>query len=210
MKEVFLVRHGESEGNAGTHYQNAETPLTQKGVEQAGFIAQRATKLGLDTILASTMIRAQQTARIIAEAVGIPFASSELFVERRRPTEQINQPKDDPLVMAAEEAILRSSSMPGIRFSDEENFDDLNVRSAQALALLESLPGQRILVVTHGVFLRNIVAQVIFGQRLTGEDCGRVLESFIASNTGITVLQFDPDRKKQWKLLTWNDHAHLG
>lgn len=210
MKEVFLVRHGESEGNAGTHYQNAETPLTQKGVEQAGFMAQRAMKLGLDTILASTMIRAQQTARIIAEAVGIPFDSSELFVERRRPTEQINQPKDDPLVMAAEEAILRSSSMPGIRFSDEENFDDLNVRSAQALALLESLPGQRILVVTHGVFLRNIVAQVIFGQRLTGEDCGRVLESFIASNTGITVLQFNPDRNKQWKLLTWNDHAHLG
>lgn len=210
MKEVFLVRHGESEGNAGTHYQNAETPLTQKGVEQAGFMAQRAMKLGLDTILASTMTRAQQTARIIAEAVGVPFASSELFVERRRPAEQINQPKDDPLVMAAEEAIMRSSSISGMRFSDEENFDDLNVRSAQALALLESLPGQKILVVTHGVFLRNIVAQVIFGQRLTGEDCGRVLESFIASNTGITVLQFNPDRNKQWKLLTWNDHAHLG
>lgn len=209
-KLVYLVRHGESEGNAGTFYQNAETPLTQKGIEQAGFMAERAKRLSLDTILASTMTRAQQTAHIIAEVVGIPFDSSELFVERRRPTEQINQLKSDPIVMAAEEAILRSSSISGIRYSDEENFDDLNLRSAQALALLESLPGQRILVVTHGVFLRNIVAQVIFGQRLAGEDCGRVLESFIASNTGITVLQFDPDRKKQWKLLTWNDHAHLG
>jgi len=210
MKEIYLVRHGESEGNAGTHYQNESTPLTERGREQAAFMAKRASKLNLDAILASTMLRAQQTATIIAEEVNFPFDSSDLFVERRRPSEQINQPKDDPMVMHAELEIMKSSGVSGMRFSDEENFDDLNNRSAAALTFLENYPGKKILVVTHGVFLRNIAAQIIFGEKLTGEDCGHILDSFIASNTGLTVLQFDPQATKRWRLLTWNDHAHLG
>ncbi|MDQ1300083.1 MAG: hypothetical protein QG636_751 [Patescibacteria group bacterium] len=210
MKEIYLVRHGESEGNAGTHYQNENTRLTELGREQAAFVAQRATKLPLEALIASTVVRAQETASIISERIGLPISSSELFVERRRPTEQIDQRKDDPSIMAAEEAIMQSSSVPGMRFSDEENFDDLNARSRAALAFLETHPKDKILVVTHGVFLRNIVAQVIFGQDLKGEDCGHVLNAFIASNTGITVLRFDPTLTKPWKLLTWNDHAHLG
>lgn len=210
MKEIYLVRHGESEGNAGTHYQNENTPLTERGREQAAFVAERAARLPLEALIASTMVRAQETAAILSKKIGLPVSSSELFVERRRPTEQIDQRKDDPEVMAAEEAIMQSSSVPGIRFSDEENFDDLNARSRAALAFLETHPKDRILVVTHGVFLRNIVAQVIFGQDLKGEDCGHVLNAFIASNTGITVLRFDPTLVNPWKLLTWNDHAHLG
>ncbi|MES2668525.1 MAG: histidine phosphatase family protein [Patescibacteria group bacterium] len=210
MKEIYLVRHGESEGNAGTHYQNENTQLTELGREQAAFVAERATKLNVDTILASAMVRAQQTAGIISERIGISLESSDLFVERRRPSEQIDQPKDDPKVQEAEEAIMQSSSASGIRYSDEENFDDLNARSKAALSFLEQHPSDKILVVTHGVFLRNIVAQVIFGDALTGRDCGEVLSTFIANNTGITVLQFDPDNRRPWRLLTWNDHAHLG
>lgn len=210
MKEIYLVRHGESEGNAGTHYQNENTRLTVYGRKQAAFVAERAAKLPLEALIASTMVRAQETASIISELIGLPVDSSELFVERRRPTEQIDQRKDDPDVLAAEVAIMQSSSVTGIRFSDEENFDDLNDRCRKALALLETHPKDKILVVTHGVFLRNIVAQVIFGQDLRGEDCGHVLNAFIASNTGITVLRFDPTLAKQWRLLTWNDHAHLG
>lgn len=210
MKTVYLVRHGESEGNAGTHYQNAGTPLTNLGREQAAFMAERASRLGIDALLSSTMTRALQTAEIIREKTGVPVVPSDLFVERRRPSEQIDQPKDAPLVKEAEEAILVSSSVPGMRYSDEENFDDLNERSRVALALLEGHSGQRVLVVTHGVFLRNIVAQVIFGKELTGRDCGEILSTFIASNTGITTLQFDPAHRRPWRLLTWNDHAHLG
>ncbi len=210
MKEIYLVRHGESEGNAGTHYQNEFTPLTELGRAQAAQMAERAARLKPEALLASTMIRAQQTAEIISDRIGLPVESSELFVERRRPTEQIDRPKDDPLVRAAEEAIMQSSSIPGMRFSDEENFDDLNVRTASALTFLENHPKDKILVVTHGVFLRNIVAQVVFGEQLTGKDCGHILEAFIASNTGLTVLQFDPTNRKPWRLLTWNDHAHLG
>jgi broad specificity phosphatase PhoE len=156
------------------------------------------------------MVRAQQTAEIIASEVGLSIESSDLFVERRRPSEQIDQLKDDPLVIAAEQAIIQSSSVSGRRYSDEENFDDLRERARLALEFLENHPKDTLLVVTHGVFLRNLMAQAIFGNALTGPECGAILDTFTASNTGLSVLRYDPTKAKPWSILTWNDHAHLG
>jgi len=210
MKTIYLVRHGESEGNAGPTYQNDNTVLTEKGRQQAAFVAERTKKLPIEALIASTMVRAQQTAEIIASEVGLSIESSDLFVERRRPSEQIDQMKDDLAVIAAEAGIIASGSAPGMRYSDEENFDDLKARSRLALTLLENHPKDTLLVVSHGVFLRNLMAQAIFGDALTGPECGAILDTFTASNTGLSVLRYDPTKTKPWSILTWNDHAHLG
>jgi broad specificity phosphatase PhoE len=210
MKQIYLVRHGESQGNVGTHYQEESTPLTENGRKQAAFVAERTKKLPIEAIIASTMVRAQQTAAIIAEGTDLPVESSSLFIERRRPTEQIANLKESPEAVDAEAGIIQSGGLSGFRYSDEENFDDLKERAGEALAFLENHPKDSLLVVTHGVFVRNLVARAIFGENLTGSECSAILDAFVASNTGITVLQFDPEKRVRWSLLTWNDHAHLG
>lgn len=62
MKNVRLIRHGESAANAGEPTRDhASIPLTAKGLEQARIVAQSITSApGL--ILASPFLRAQATA----------------------------------------------------------------------------------------------------------------------------------------------------
>ena len=210
MKTIYFVRHGESEGNIGTHYQEESTPLSDNGRIQAIALGERAKRLPIDSIIASTMVRAQETAQAISEATNIAVDSSDIFIERRRPSEQINQLKNGPQAMEAEEAIIRNSGITGYRYSDEENFDDLMRRAKEALLYLENYPGSEILVVTHGVFLRVLVLYSIFGEGTTEREFKGILNALTCSNTGLTVLKWDSEKDSPWSLLTWNDHAHLG
>ncbi|MES2994919.1 MAG: histidine phosphatase family protein [Patescibacteria group bacterium] len=210
MKTIYFVRHGESEGNIGTHYQEESTPLSENGRAQAEAMADRAKRLTLDGIVASTMVRAQETAAAISLATGIPVVSTDLLIERRRPSEQVNQLKVSPAAVLAEEEIIKNSGIPGYRYSDEENFDELMERAALALSYLRDHPGQDLLVVTHGVFLRVLVTYAIFGEGTTEREFKGILNALTCSNTGLTVLKHDASRECPWSLLTWNDHAHLG
>ena len=77
---VYLVRHGQSEWNVLrlTQGQTAHPPLTMLGREQAAeaaaVIAADVARRGLsvDTIATSDLIRAAETAEILAEALGAP------------------------------------------------------------------------------------------------------------------------------------------
>jgi broad specificity phosphatase PhoE len=208
MKRIYFVRHGESEGNIGSIRQTAATSLTDKGRMQAEDVGERCAKLPIEVVISSTMNRAKETCEIILKHINKKVEYSELFVERRRPSEVLGKPKDDSFSLKAEEAILKNYHLPGFRFSDEENFEDQKERAKAALEYLANRPEQNILVVTHGFILRIIMAYVVFGEKLTGEECTRFIQTFRMANTGITAFDYKEDG--QWKLWTWNDHAHLG
>ena len=71
MKTIYFVRHGESTANIGfPTYQGEASDLTEKGIEQAKFIAMRCKKLRVDALLASTANRAKQTAEYIGKEIG--------------------------------------------------------------------------------------------------------------------------------------------
>lgn len=205
------MRHGESEGNVGPIRQTAATPLTQRGIDQATFVAERVAKLPLDLLISSTMSRAKETAQIILEKISKPVEYDNLFVERRRPSEVLGKLKNDPIALIAEKEVKANFTKQGWRFSDEENFDDLKSRALEALEYLANRSEENILVVTHGFFLKIIIACVVFGKDLSGEECQRFIRTFHMENTGITVLGYDEnERENPWWLWVWNDHAHLG
>src|SRR5690606_21132235 len=71
MLQVYLVRHGETQWNAERRIQGqSDSPLTDKGVQQAWQVAERARTLGITHVISSELGRTQQTARIIADACG--------------------------------------------------------------------------------------------------------------------------------------------
>lgn len=210
MKKIYFVRHGESEGNISTIRKGTSSSLSQKGKEQAQFVAHRCADLPIDVLISSTINRAKETAEIISEKISKPIEFSDLFIERRRPSEVYGKPKDDSIALKAEEEIGKNFSKDDWRFSDEENFNDLKSRALEALNYLAKRSEQNILVVTHGFFLRIIIACVVYEAELTGKECEGFIRTFHMENTGMTVLGYDETKENNsWWLWIWNDHAHL-
>lgn len=63
---IYVVRHGQSEGNINGDIFGSDPPLTQKGIEQAELLAKVLDSVTIDIIFSSHLKRAHKTARIIA------------------------------------------------------------------------------------------------------------------------------------------------
>jgi broad specificity phosphatase PhoE len=212
MKKLYLVRHAESVGNIGTVQQGPTTPLSEKGAEQTTLIAERFRTIKIDSILSSPQTRAKVTAEAIAAATGKNIRYSDLLVERKKPTAIIGLDRTSPEFDKIEDAVRNNFHNLAWRHSDEENFLDLKTRAATILNHAESLDGENIVMVSHGVFMVMLFAYVLFGESLTSQEFWAIFVGTDHKNTGITVLQQSKfkDEPVLWKLITWNDHAHLG
>ena len=81
---VFL-RHGESVGNAEARWQGqSDYVLTEKGRAQAQFLVERWKSEGVkfDLVITSPLVRAKETAEIIASALDAELELEPLLMER--------------------------------------------------------------------------------------------------------------------------------
>lgn len=70
--ELIIVRHGETEWNAGGLVMGwLDSPLSERGEHQCRQLAQRMSRAGLSRIIASDLGRAVKTAAAIGEACGL-------------------------------------------------------------------------------------------------------------------------------------------
>ena len=210
-KTVYFVRHGQDEQGSHEYFQTAESPLTSLGEEQARFVAERCATLKLDLLVSSPMVRAMKTAEVIAGATGLSVVSSALFREYLAPTSLRGQTRATETGRTYVAQMLDHFGDADWHFEDEDNYFDLHARAIEALQFLLDRPEQDILVVTHAGFLRALItAMMTEGEpdaRLT-----RMLMRFLKPmNTGISVCHYHPEesRRNHWRLVSWNDHAHL-
>lgn len=211
MKRVYFVRHGESESNVSRVLKGADSALTDRGRQQSQFLAKRFENIDVDIVIASTYLRTQQTAEIFAKTLQKKVINSDLFVECRHPSEEIGLHENTEQRKAINAARFKNIGVPGWRYSDEENFEDLKARAIEALKYLSNQPEENIVVITHGAILRTILSVMLHGNEVTAEEFSNIFHSFITSNTGITLVLWNTAHTPpRWQLLTWNDHAHLG
>jgi len=80
---LYFVRHGESVANVLREFSNTGTkhPLTEKGVAQAQALAEQLAGLPVAQIYTSPVLRARQTAQILAERLGLPVEVTEALRE---------------------------------------------------------------------------------------------------------------------------------
>lgn len=211
MKTVYLVRHGESEINIGdaSTVLDEESGLSERGKEQAKAVAARCRKLSVDAIIASTQARARQTAHAIEEATGLPITYSDLFIERQLPSAVRGKTRGE-----SQQALMDWSDD---FFTGKEQFRSIVDRAGEALAFLHEHPSPSLLVITHGFFLRTMLARLMFGEDLQVSDLRKFMRATRTDNTGITVLTYgtvpmhavDP-HEERWTIRVYNDHAHLG
>jgi broad specificity phosphatase PhoE len=76
MLHVFLVRHAETDWNADHRYQgHSDPPLNANGLTQARGLAVRLATQKIDLIFSSDLLRARQTAEMVAAQRGIELRS---------------------------------------------------------------------------------------------------------------------------------------
>src|SRR3989442_14980936 len=68
----YLVRHGESEANAARRFAGqSDSPLTDRGRQQAEAVAEELARVKFDRIVSSDLTRTRETAEVIATRHGL-------------------------------------------------------------------------------------------------------------------------------------------
>ena len=79
---IYLIRHGETVGNATRVVQLPDAPLSPAGIVQADALARRLASAGIVRIRASDLVRARMTAAALASATGAPVQIDADLAER--------------------------------------------------------------------------------------------------------------------------------
>ena len=210
-KTIYLVRHGQSEGNVSPVFQGTDSPLTNSGRQQAQQIAKRISKLSFESLIVSPLPRTKETAEIVTKKINKKPEYSKLFIERTKPTRLAGKPHADKEANELYQKWTESLYTPGMRVEDGENFDDLIARADKALDFLKERKEDNIVVVTHGFFIRAIIIKAMLEDTLTAEAFKNFQTKTKTENTGISVLKYSTEYEgTSWRLWTYNDHAHLG
>jgi 2,3-bisphosphoglycerate-dependent phosphoglycerate mutase len=204
---VYFVRHAESQYNALDRHQVASIGLSELGIKQAEDVGQRLSNKKIDVIMSSPYERARQTAEFVSAAVQKPVEFTALLTEIKRPSVIEGRHHDDPEAVRIRRAILDNFHDPAWRYSDEETFFDVRERAIQCMTFITHLDRSNILLVTHGGIMGMIIAVMLYGEELEVRNFLKLQAFLHADNAGITRCDYTND--KTWKLITWNDCAHL-
>src|SRR5262249_25150318 len=150
----------------------------------------RVATLAFDVLLASPYRRAHETAEVMSKVTGKTPELCALFTERVKPTSVNGKPFTDAKTDNVWRAKTHSLSTPRNRVEEDENYDDLITCVDAALALLQARAEPSLVVVTHGYFLRTMVARVLLGDALSGEAFQHFHKVAAIENTGLTVLRY--------------------
>lgn len=201
MTTLYLIRHGTTDSNLSGVFQGCmDTPLNQRGLAQAEYLARHMATLGLDFLYASGLQRAQQTAEAIARATGLTFESNALFNE-------INLGEFEGK-SAQENAKTHPEAIEQLN-RDTWNFQAPGGESTQQVyrravegiqGVVAAHPGKTLAVVSHGFTIQTYLNHV-WG-KLPGE-----FSRLIVGNTAISKFIFAPGHLPQ--LEYFNDQSHL-
>ncbi len=198
---VYLVRHGETMWNAESRYQgHTDVPLSDRGREQARRLSRRLAGQRYHAVYASSLVRAAETAEIIAAPHG-------LEVVRVAALKEIN--------FGAWEGLTREEIVRifgplydewwrrplTTRLPEGESYADVVARSWGALRdIVRRHAGQQVLVVSHGGVIRALVGYIL------GMDLNQFWR-LRQDNGALNILEFyDVDRGV---LVLFNDCSHL-
>lgn len=206
MTNLYLIRHGESTVQQGQSQQN--DGLSPLGVAQAERLRDRLAATGeiaADVLIASTYPRAQQTAEIIAPALGLPIVCDDELQELRTGEEAFTLTAEEFKARFGnyqlEEKPLQPVAPGG------ENWGQFALRAGMALdRIVRQYAEQTIVVVCHGGII-DCSFLYFFGM----ETLVMPRTRFYTLNTSITHWRKSGfgTRPARWRLVRYNDDLHV-
>jgi broad specificity phosphatase PhoE len=193
---LYIVRHGESEGNAlGNLQGHAPTSLTDNGRQQAEKLAKRLKDENIDVILSSDLPRAKETTDIIAKYHKVPVHYTIDLRERNYGLWEGKPGK-------AYHEMVKNSGIPKARFRPEQgqSYEDLKIIVEKTFnKILEDYKGKNVLISTHGGRYR-VLLSVVLGIPL--DEAAKLA----IGNTALTVIEIGDESHKAHIL---NSTEHL-
>jgi probable phosphoglycerate mutase len=150
---IILARHGETDWNSERRWQgHADQPLNEAGRAQARELAESLASRRIDAVYSSDLERARETARIVADRIGLPVRLNPGLREvdvgdwSGRVHSEIEE---------ADPEGFRRWQDGGQGWNGGESYEEMGERVvATVLHLAKQHAGRTILVVTHGGSIR--------------------------------------------------------
>lgn len=201
---LILCRHGESEGNRdGRFGGHGPAPLTERGRAQAQATGLRLQREGADAIYCSDLARAQQTAELIGQQLGVApqvtpalrERSVGIFTGLSFDEARVRYPEDYEVLLRRE---------PDVAPPEGESYLQCSARACSFLdQVLAQHRGQRVVLVSHYLTVHLLVLHIM-GVTLSAES-PRVYVQL--HNCGLHRFEHHPDGA--WQVLALNETAHL-
>jgi broad specificity phosphatase PhoE len=144
LKQVWLIRHGETEWNQEHRIQGwTDIPLNENGRQQAESLARHLEGMSIERIIVSDLKRAAKTASILQQTLGCPLSTDQRLRERK---------------LGPSEGMFRAEVRDSF-LMDIEGAEPLPEFHARIRRLLDDLGRANfdlpVMCVTHGGWIRN-------------------------------------------------------
>jgi broad specificity phosphatase PhoE len=198
--ELVLVRHGETVWNRDLRIQgHTDIGLSEAGYEQTRRLAARLAREPIRAIYTSDLSRACQTARPVAEALGLQIHPTPLLREVSFGAWEGLTASEVEARWPEEYAAWRQDSVR-YRPPDGEQIEELQERALACVAeILTAHPGENVAVVGHGGSVKAILCGLM-GFPLS------LWRRLRIDNTAVSRLLFSPLGPT---LTLFNDTSHL-
>ena len=201
---LLLIRHGATEANLRRPYilqgRTLNGPLSETGVEQVTKARDFLKDFPIDACYASPMVRARQSAEIIAEPHGHEVQSLEEIVEVH--VGDWESKSWDIIMQEDPELYQQFMKNPAtIPYKNGESYHDVQQRIVPAFnKLAEENLGRMITVVAHNVVNRSLLANLLDLDLKYAKDLKQ-------NNACVNVLKYSEGKLK---VVTMNGVFHLG
>jgi broad specificity phosphatase PhoE len=191
VSRLFLIRHGETVGNASHTVQLPDNPLSPRGIAQAQRLAGRLAAESIAHIVSSDFARARTTAEHLQRATGAPLTFESLLQERN-----FGDIRGTPYAELGLDMFAPDYAPP-----NGETWEVFHARVDQAWTRVQALAATtrgRLAVVTHGLVCRSLAANhlILPDGEVAPERWG---------NTSLTIV----DWPAPWRVRLLNCIAHL-
>lgn len=149
---IYLIRHGQTNGNRDRIVQTPDTPLSELGQQQAQQLAQRFRHIPIANIICSDYVRTQQTAAPLCAIQPAEFSLQPLLRERNF-GDLRGRAYDD-----IDADFFDEGYAPPNGETHQQFVERVNLAWQSVLARYQNTQGS-IVIMTHGLVLRELIKQ---------------------------------------------------
>ncbi len=157
--DIYLIRHGQTDGNLAARHQHANTPLNTVGISEAKAVGELLLGYKPTHLVTSRQNRALSTAEIIGEVTGLIPEDRDEFIEILRPNYLVGERRHG-FKMLMYMSLWYLGYRPASRH-DGESYTELRERISRAKAHLATFPADaKVIVVSHAGFITFFLAHL--------------------------------------------------
>lgn len=200
MTKIYFARHGETDWNKDGRYQGwTDISLSETGRKQAACLAKRFEEIPIDAVYSSSLRRAYDTAKIVAERKNLPVIIEDSFKEinfgewEGHTAPELEEKFGEHYIKFFHEPYEHT-------FPGDGSFQNVTKRIARGLiSVLEKYRDRNVLIISHGGIIRLAIIYLM-------EMDGSFYRKLWIDNTGVSIIEWKEDSKL---LRCLNDFSHL-